>query len=130
MLLAAYVIGLAVIAFSPTSIGDGSDFGDELRLLGLGWVSYEQLESAANVILFIPFGLLITFIAGARRWWIVAIGLGLAAAAIEVGQALFLPGRIATIDDVLANTAGGLIGIGIACLALLAARPTSAGARA
>ena len=92
----------------------GVDLGDELRAIGLGWVTYDQLEWAANVILFIPFGLLIALMMRTRHWGILAVGIVVASTVIEVGQAVFLPGRVASFADILANTLGGMIGIGLA----------------
>ena len=109
-----YVIVLAVIALSPVSPIRGLDLSQELEASGLGWVTYTQLESFANVVLFVPFGLLIALLAPTRWWWLVVIGLIAVAGGIELGQALFLPGRVPTIDDVLANSTGGVAGVLIA----------------
>ena len=116
MLLGVYVIALAVIALSPVSPIRGLDLSQELDSAGLGWVTYTQLESFANVVLFIPFGLLIALLVPTRWWWAVVVGLVLVAGGIELGQALFLPGRVPSIDDVLANSTGGAIGVGIAAI--------------
>ena len=109
-----YVIVLAVIALSPVSPIRGLDLSQELEASGLGWVTYTQLESFANVVLFVPFGLLIALLVPTRWWWLVVIGLIAVAGGIELGQALFLPGRVPTIDDVLANSTGGVAGVLIA----------------
>jgi glycopeptide antibiotics resistance protein len=110
------VIALAVIALSPESPIRGVDLSQELDTTGLGWVTYTQLESFANVVLFVPFGLLIALLVPTRWWWLVVTGLVLAAVGIEVGQALFLPERVPSLGDVLANSTGGLIGVGIAAV--------------
>ncbi|CAN5286984.1 hypothetical protein BH11ACT5_BH11ACT5_14560 [soil metagenome] len=114
MLLGVYVVALAVIALSPVSPIRGLDLSQELDAAGMGWVTYTQLESFANVVLFVPFGLLIALLVPTRWWWVVVVGLVLIAGGIELGQALFLPGRVPSIDDVLANSTGGAIGVGIA----------------
>ena len=116
MLLGVYVIVLAVIALSPVSPIRGLDLSQELDAAGLGWVTYTQLESFANVVLFVPFGLLIALLVPTRWWWVVVVGLVLAAAGIELGQALFLPGRVPSVDDVVANSTGGIIGVAIAAI--------------
>lgn len=77
-------------------------------------MTYDQLEWAANVILFIPFGLLIALMLRTRWWGLLAVGIVVASTVIEVGQALFLPGRVASFADILANVLGGAIGIGVA----------------
>jgi glycopeptide antibiotics resistance protein len=97
-------------------VSRGVDLGDELRAIGLGWVTYDQLEWAANVILFLPFGLLIALMLRTKHWGILAVGIVVASTVIEVGQAVFLPGRVASFADILANTLGGMIGIGLAGL--------------
>jgi glycopeptide antibiotics resistance protein len=99
---------------SPISPIRGLDLSEELNATGFGWVTYTQLESFANVALFVPFGLLISLLVPTRWWWLVVVGLAVAAAGIELGQALFLPGRVASIDDVVANTTGGVLGVLIA----------------
>jgi len=114
VLLGVYVIALAVIALSPVSPIRGLDLSQELDAAGMGWVTYTQLESFANVVLFVPFGLLIALLVPTRWWWVVVVGLVAVAGGIELGQALFLPGRVPSIDDVLANSTGGAIGVIIA----------------
>jgi glycopeptide antibiotics resistance protein len=110
------VIGLAVVALSPVSPIRGLDLSQELDSAGLGWVTYTQLESFANVLLFVPLGLLVALLVPTRWWWVVAIGLVLLAGGIELGQALFLPGRVPTLDDVVANSTGGIAGVVIAAV--------------
>ena len=107
---------LAVIALSPISPIRGVDLSQELDATGFGWVTYTQLESFANVVLFVPFGLLIALLVPTRWWWLVVVGLIAIAAAIELGQALFLPGRVASLDDVIANSTGGVVGVAIAAI--------------
>jgi VanZ family protein len=116
VLLGIYVIGLAVVALSPVSPIRGVDLSQELDSAGLGWVTYTQLESFANVMLFVPLGLLIALLVSTRWWWAVVVVLVLLAGGIELGQALFLPGRVPTIDDVLANSTGAVVGVAIAAV--------------
>lgn len=128
------MIALAVIALSPESPIRGVDLSQELDSTGLGWVTYTQLESFANVALFVPFGLLIALLVPTRWWWLVVVGLVIVAAGIELGQALFLPDRVPSLGDVLANSTGGVIGVGIAAvirgIAWSARRATHKGVRA
>ena len=107
---------LGIIALSPISPIRGLDLSQELDASGFGWVTYTQLESFANVMLFVPFGLLIALLVPTRWWWVVVVALVLAAGGIELGQALFLPGRVASLDDVLANSLGGVLGVAIAAM--------------
>ena len=116
MLLGLYVIALAIIALSPVSPIRGVDLSQELNSTGLSWVTYTQLESFANVMLFVPFGLLIALLSPTRWWWAVVVALVLVSICIELGQATFLPGRVASLGDVIANSLGGLIGVGLAAI--------------
>ncbi|WP_405216952.1 VanZ family protein [Agrococcus sp. Ld7] len=89
----------------------------------LQWVYWTRLEVLANVAMFVPLALLLTFLLGARRWWI-ALSLCVATTiGIELVQHVLLPGRVASVKDVVANTAGALIGVvlAVACEALMRA---------
>ncbi|MBU1586538.1 MAG: VanZ family protein [Actinobacteria bacterium] len=116
MILGVYVLALGVIALSPVSPIRGLDLSQQLDSLGLGWVTYTQLESFANVMLFVPFGLLIALLVPTSWWWLVVLGLIAVAGGIELGQALFLPGRVPSLDDVIANSTGGVAGVLIAAV--------------
>jgi glycopeptide antibiotics resistance protein len=116
ILLAVYVVGLALVVFWPGGVAHGLDLSRQLRALGLSWVTYTQLESFANVVLFLPLGLLVALIIPTSRWWIIVVGLIFVSGSIELAQALFIPGRVASALDVLANVTGGLAGIAVAGL--------------
>jgi len=74
------------------------------------WIYWTRLEVLANVAMFAVLAVLLVFVLGARRWWL-ALGLCVAASVgIELAQDLLLPGRVATVRDVLANSAGALLG--------------------
>lgn len=77
------------------------------------WVYWTRLEVLMNVAMFVPLAVLLVFVLGARRWW-VALGLCLAATVgIEVAQHLFLPGRVETVRDVVANGVGAGVGVAL-----------------
>ena len=80
------------------------------------WVTFDIIEFAANVVMFVPLGLLV-LAWGGRGWHGILGGLALSAA-IETAQLLFLPTRVADLRDIVANTAGAAIGV--ACGALIA----------
>ncbi|MBT2502724.1 VanZ family protein [Curtobacterium sp. ISL-83] len=82
------------------------------------WVDYATVESLSNVAFFLPLGLLVVLLMGARWWWAGAAAGLVLSTAIETAQALFLPARTATIDDVLANTLGATLGAVIGIVAL------------
>lgn len=120
VLLGPYLVALALIVFLPAR--------EAGRVTGIvGWaadvvaawgVPREPaaivLEFLANIVLFVPFGLLLS--AAAPRWspWAI-IGAGaLVSILIELVQ-LGIPSRVTTVSDVIANTAGTAVG----CLAVL-----------
>lgn len=94
-----------------------------LRAVGgvplLAWIDFDVVEFTANILLFVPMGLLLALLLGRWRWWL-ALVLGMAATlTIEFVQ-LFLPARFSDPRDLLANTLGTVVGI--ALLAIAAAR--------
>lgn len=112
-LLVVYFLLLALIAFWPTPV----DRAAGSFLLWLGRVApalnYTRVEFGANILLFIPFGLLVAQVLRARRYLAVALGF-LASIGIELVQWLALPARTPSIYDVLANTIGAALGALIA----------------
>jgi len=113
----AYVGVLALIAFWPTPVDRpmSSQLAAALAYLhrhGIPrWVDYNFVESAANVVLFVPFGLLAAALLPRRTWWY-ALLLGFAAScAIELGQLIFLSSRFASWADIGANTFGAALGV-------------------
>jgi VanZ family protein len=64
-------------------------------------------EFLANIVLFFPVGFFL--VAATRRWWVGMIVGVLLSAACEAAQD-FLPNRVASVSDVLANTMGALAG--------------------
>jgi glycopeptide antibiotics resistance protein len=84
------------------------------RLPATSWVTFDVVESYANVALFVPAGLLA--MAWRGRWWhgiLIALALS---AAIETAQLLWLPSRVADVRDLAANTVGGALGVGLAMM--------------
>lgn len=116
MLLVVYSMAVLVIVAWPTPVDRGASraiarvleaLHDRNVLMFLG---YRQVEFLANVGMFAPLGVLIGVVLGRRRWgFAILIGFALSAA-IELFQLLFLPDRFATVDDVIANTLGALLG--------------------
>lgn len=87
--------------------GQMNELGASDRAQGSG------LEFAANIALFVPFGLLLALVLPRQRWWLAVLG-GLAVSSLaELVQEVFLPGRSGTVSDVVANTAGTVIGVGL-----------------
>lgn len=116
-LLTAYLGALALIAFWPRKVDSAFispfrrvvlHFGGDAALF---WNIYNVVEVTANVLLFVPIGLLATRLLRGRGAGLKIALLGLAAStAIEVGQGLFLGGRTSSITDIVANGLGAALG--------------------
>jgi membrane associated rhomboid family serine protease len=115
--LVTYGVVLALVAFWPRHIDQG--LGPTLRLIVevFPWASRRRLEVGANVVLFVPLGLLLTFLLDRSRYLVLPIGF-LASFLVESVQAVFLPGRTPSLLDIAANTAGVCVGVIIASLSL------------
>lgn len=116
--LAVYLVALALILLWPTPV-------DRLlprsiwvvlwhaRRAGLEWVTFSAVEITANVLLFVPFGLLMVLVLPARRWWLAPIPPLVVSCLAEIAQRILLPDRVPSLLDVLANTAGALLGVAV-----------------
>ena len=123
VLLAAYIVGLAVLVLVPS--GRAMDLGDRLNLepratidraLDMGPRSIAFRLMLANIAAFVPLGILIPM-AFRTRWSIglvavTALGLSLA---VELGQLAVSVGlgyayRSTDIDDVILNVLGAALG--------------------
>ena len=119
MLLVAYLVAALLIGFWSTPV-DGPARGwllhtlDVLHLRGIPLaVNYATVESAANVLFFVPLGILLTAILPRRRWPLAVVFGALFSCGIELGQLVFLPARFASWSDVAANTAGAASGVAL-----------------
>lgn len=123
-LFLVYLGVLALVVLWPSTVG-GNSVGTlgtilaELQGLGVpGWIDYGFVETIANVVMFVPFGMLsAAWLTRERIWLAVVFGMA-ASCTIEAAQAMLLPQRFATIDDVTANSLGAALG----CLAVYAWR--------
>ncbi|PVU83411.1 VanZ family protein [Cellulomonas sp. WB94] len=122
-----YLLGVARMTLWPDFASP--DQLDALRSL-TAWltghgvpVTYEGLEATANVVMFVPFGVLGGLLVSHRhRGAVVAAGCAVSAA-IETSQLMFLPTRVPTIQDVVLNTAGAAVGL-LGLAVVVAARRT------
>ena len=124
----AYLAALTLIAFWPTPVDRGLHGSISSVVLWLHahgvpvWLDYEIIEFSANIVLFVPVGLLVVLLAGTRHHSIgtlIGTMVGtLFSCTIELGQLLFLPERFATVNDVIANSLGALLGTLIAAVVL------------
>ncbi len=124
MAFALYMAVLIGLTFAP--FGRGLDLGDRLNLdpfatieraFELGPRSLSFRLMIANIVAFVPLGILLPILF--RRWTlaIVLVGAVGLSAAIEVGQLavstwLGFAYRSTDIDDVILNSLGALIGYG------------------
>lgn len=115
-LFALYLAALACIGFWPTPVERPVSglLRNFLRVLQeqplTAGIRSGHVEVAANVLLFVPLGLLIASLLPARRWWLAAVAGLLGSGAIEVVQFLALDQRQAGLRDVASNTVGALLG--------------------
>jgi len=129
ILIPVYLAAVAWITMTPAP---GDPVGNPLlrevlRTLsavpGLGWVDYDVAEFSANVLLFVPMGVLFTVLLGVWRWWL-AVAFGVAATLIIEFVQLFIPERVSDPRDLQANTLGTLIGVLIVALTVRSRRAT------
>jgi len=121
--LAVYLAGVARLTLWPEPAPD--DTFDLVRAV-LGWlqdrgfpVTYAGTEAVANVVLFVPFGLLVGWLLR-RAWWAVALAAA-TSTAIELVQRT-MPSRVPTVQDVVLNTLGAVVGVAVLLLARRGAR--------
>ncbi|MFJ4999703.1 VanZ family protein [Microbacterium sp. NPDC088619] len=123
-----FFVGLALLTLTPERVERSLPNLLDLVLSAahrLGWESldFTRLEVIANVLVFVPIGIL-AFLLVPRRMWPLAIVLGPALSlSIEVVQRLVLPHRAATLTDVVANSGGALIGVALAIAGTLLFAP-------
>ncbi len=120
--LVAYVAFLAAVTLGAPPGRLFVDGAAALRRIdGLGWITTIDVERAANVLLFVPAGLLLCYLLPRTGRWLVWLLCVAASVGVEAAQ-LALPGRDATPNDVLTNGLGA--GIGVLLHAVLSRRRT------
>ncbi|MCC2317871.1 VanZ family protein [Cellulomonas chengniuliangii] len=84
-------------------------------------VTYDGVEAVSNVLMFVPFGVLVGLLLdGTRQRAAIVVGAACATStAIELAQRAFLPSRVPTVQDVGLNTAGAAVGLGLLLAAQL-----------
>ncbi len=115
VLLGVYLFLLTLIALWPTPVD--SDARPFLRAVAriVPVLTYPRIEFAANILLFVPFGLLLALILR-QRYLIVPIAF-VASVTIESVQALMIDKRVPSVMDIIANLAGACIGLLIVAVA-------------
>lgn len=109
--LAAYVAFLAAVTLGASPGRLFSAAAHRLRsITALDWVMSSDVERTANVLLFIPAGLLLCYLLPrSSRWlvWLICVG---ASIGVEAAQ-LLLPRRDASPVDVVTNSTGAALGV-------------------
>ncbi|NUO62703.1 MAG: VanZ family protein [Gemmatimonadaceae bacterium] len=110
VLLVLSLGGIAAVTLLPEKAIGGKHFR-----WGLSHDPEHLAEDMLNAILFMPLGVALERMG---RSFVAALATSAAiSTAIEMSQLYLIPGRFAELQDILANTAGGLIGWGLAMLA-------------
>ena len=109
VVLTLYGITLAAIALWPVPV-DASAGGFLRRVTRvLPALTYARIEFSANILLFVPLGVLLMLILR-RRYLILPIAIAVTVA-IECSQGLLLDKRTPSLLDIIANTAGACLGM-------------------
>jgi VanZ family protein len=127
ILLVVYCLVIAVIAFWPGNVDEGikDALTRTLNEADQPWLTYRLVERAANVLLFVPLGLLLALSIPANRWWLAILICLVVSLAIELVQGAFLPERVISNSDVLQNTAGAIVGVALSRIRALRRPPAA-----
>jgi VanZ family protein len=112
-------VGWVTLGPQPFDESNSGLIFDVLRVLdryeATAWINYNSLEFMTNVAMFFPIGLFLVLLFG-RRLWLLAMALGCGiTVAIETAQ-IFIPGRVSDPRDIVANSAGAILGVLIGLL--------------
>ncbi len=118
---AVYLVFVGWVTLGPQPI-DESNNGLIFKALRVfdryeatSWITYNTLEFTANIAMFFPIGLFLVLLFGRRLWWLaMALGCGITLA-IETAQ-IFIPTRVSDPRDLVANSAGAILGVLIGLL--------------
>jgi hypothetical protein len=115
-----YVVALSWITLTPAPFGGARTalMARVVRYLDqqeqTRWVTLPGMEIAANVLLFVPAGLVFLALLGRRRWLGVLFASFIASCWIALAQSVWLPMRDSNPVYVVAHVAGAAIGIVLA----------------
>lgn len=109
VLLTIYGVILTLIALWPSPVDQNA--GPFLRAVGrvIPPLTVARIEFSANILLFVPLGLLLMLILR-RRYLVLPIAI-VVTVAIESAQGLLLDRRTPSMLDIIANTAGACLGM-------------------
>lgn len=108
---AVYLVVVGILVFTPGGRSVGGPIAavlDAVRNLGID-ATIAQVELGLNVLLFVPLSLLGWFLFRRQRVRFWAVAGVLVSVVIELTQ-LAIPGRVTSLQDVVANTAGATLG--------------------
>ena len=117
VLLALYLAALAFVAFWPTPVDRPAAGRLQAALLALhraglpDLVNYSFVEFASNILLFAPIGTLAALAFPVFHRGRIVLAAFLASCGMELGQKLFLHDRFPSAMDIVANTAGAMVGV-------------------
>ena len=74
------------------------------------WVDYDLVQNLSNVVMFVPIGVL-GALALYRRNYLIVLYAAVASGLIELVQLVLLPHRVASWQDITANTVGAFLGL-------------------
>jgi glycopeptide antibiotics resistance protein len=121
-LTVAYLLALAIVTLTPSTSGERV-FSLLGRLVaGLQsyeraeWISYSGAEFVANILVFVPLGVLLVLLFGRRHWFAVVVAGLLASCWIELAQSIWLGDRAGDPRDIASNTIGTVVGVVCALL--------------
>ncbi|MCX6501523.1 MAG: VanZ family protein [Microbacterium sp.] len=123
VLLVVYGVALALIAVWPVPVDRGASRYLAFLTRLVPQLTYDRIEFGANILLFLPLGVLLPLILHRSRYLVLPLAF-LITVAIESIQALLLDQRTPSVLDIIANTAGACLG-----MVLLAAAQASRRAR-
>jgi VanZ family protein len=109
VMLAVYALLLVLVAVWPGPVDAPVDPLLSRITHRLPWLTYARMEFGANVLLFVPLGLLLAVVLS-RRHLILPIAI-VTTVAIESFQALLLVQRTPSVMDIVANTTGACVGL-------------------
>lgn len=122
-LLGMIVVVIAVIVFMPGP-PDATGQAELQQFLAKGhrhglplWIDFDLVQNLSNVVMFLPIGLL-GALALYRRNYLIVLYAGLASGLIELVQLVLLPDRVASWQDLRANSIGAFLGLLCAAPAL------------
>lgn len=109
IVLAVYIVALGLIAFWPSPVDGGARPFLRLVTQAVPILTYARIEFAANILLFVPLGVLLALIL-AQRHLIVPLAV-VTSLFVESLQALLLDQRTPSVLDIVANISGACIGL-------------------